>query len=555
MNIYNIHNQKSKEIPLCPCGQPTHLDKAYPEKGYTLYCSDACSKKYRSENKEYNKILSNKDWLIDQFTTQKKAKCQIAKELNCSETVINKWLKIHDIIKPKKHSCPEISSINYDDIDSNIELTKENLEFLVKTYTSKTKLLEKLKLKPTQFRRLLESFNIEYDGRKTSNTRRKHEIPPRDVLIDLYENLNLTILDISKKFNSSNVTVRKWFKHHDIEILEHAVNMRERVIHKTRNTMLIKYGNTEWFATDAAKSQIANTFIQKYGVPYHPINNISKAELEVLDFLNELEHGFKNTKIFGIELDGYNPNIKVAMEFNGLYWHSESIKGKNLHERKYRICKENDIRLFTIFEDEWKHRQSQVKSFIRAALNKNDIKLYARELKLEIVAAKHHTALRFLNDNHIQGIPGIPKIVCHIILLNDLDEIVSVMTFSKHHRNESEIVLSRYCVKSNHSIIGGAQRLFKHAIDYFKCDIKTWSDNRWTEGNMYDRLGFKLHQTLAKDYSYIVPGNACVRISKQSMTKTKMKASENQTEYERALELGFDRIWDCGKKTWIYYYG
>ena len=554
MNIYTETTNQSQEIPLCPCGQHTHLDKAYPEKGYTQYCSDACSKKYRSQNKEYNKILSNKDWLIDQFIDQKKAKCQIAKELNCSETVINKWLKIHDIIKPKKHSCPEISTINYNNINSNIELTKENLEFLVKTYTNKTKLLEKLKLKPTQFRRLLESFDIEYDGRKTSNTRRKHEIPSKEVLIELYENQNLTILDISKKFESSNVTVRKWFKHHNIELLEHAVNIKNKVLPKTRKIMLERYGNEVYFATDEAKQKIANTFIAKYGVRYHPIGSISKAELEVLDFLNELEPGFQNTKIFGIELDGYNPNIKVAMEFNGLYWHTEGRKGKNLHERKYRLCKENDIRLFTIFEDEWRHRQSQVKSFIRSALNKNDIRLYARDLKLEIVEHRHIDALKFIENHHIQEVPSILSILKHFMLLDKNGSIISCMTFSRHPRNESEIVLSRYCVKSNHSILGGAKRLFKHAIDYFKCDIKTWSDNRWTEGNLYDRLGFKLYKNLPKDYSYVIPGNNSIRIPKQSMSKTKMKASENQTEYERALELGFDRIWDCGKKTWIFKY-
>ena len=31
-----------------------------------------------------------------------------------------------------------------------------------------------------------------------------------------------------------------------------------------------------------------------------------------------------------------------------------------------------------------------------------------------------------------------------------------------------------------------------------------------------------------------------------------MKAGDNQTEYERALELGFDRIWDCGNGKWVW---
>lgn len=36
------------------------------------------------------------------------------------------------------------------------------------------------------------------------------------------------------------------------------------------------------------------------------------------------------------------------------------------------------------------------------------------------------------------------------------------------------------------------------------------------------------------------------------MKKSIIGATEEQTEYEKAQELGFDRMWDCGKKTWLY---
>jgi hypothetical protein len=81
----------------CPCGNLTRLDPSYPKKGYLKYCSDTCSKKYRSQDQEYNKIMSNKDWLYKQRIILKKSKEKIAEELNCSTTVVNKWLKYHEI--------------------------------------------------------------------------------------------------------------------------------------------------------------------------------------------------------------------------------------------------------------------------------------------------------------------------------------------------------------------------------------------------------------------------------------------------------------------------
>jgi hypothetical protein len=36
------------------------------------------------------------------------------------------------------------------------------------------------------------------------------------------------------------------------------------------------------------------------------------------------------------------------------------------------------------------------------------------------------------------------------------------------------------------------------------------------------------------------------------MTKKKLGTTKNETEYEKALSLGFYRIWDCGKIKWVY---
>ena len=397
-------------------------------------------------------------------------------------------------------------------------------------------------------RQQLKKYNLNVDGRIENNKKSIINIPLKEELEQYYHDNMLTLLEISKIYNVSNVTVSKWMKHYEIKTLTHSETIRTKVIPKIIKSNTEKYGYDHYFSTENAKEKIKNTFIEKYGVPYHPINNVSNAEIEVLQFFNSIYDGYKNTKIFGIELDGYNPNSNLAFEYCGIFWHNESHKGKLLHRKKYEICKNNGIRLITIFEDEWLTRKNQVKSFIKSAFNTNSIKKYARNLRFEILNGRDLRALEFIDNYHIQGKPNVKTSICHMVLF-EYDDIVSCMSFSKHHRNLKEIVLSRYCVKSDYNIIGGSSKLFKNAINHFKCNIKTWSDNRWTEGLMYERLGFKLVKNLPIDYYYV--GNK-QRINKQKMTRKKIGASSTQTEYQRALELGFDRIWDCGKKTWIF---
>ena len=43
-----------------------------------------------------------------------------------------------------------------------------------------------------------------------------------------------------------------------------------------------------------------------------------------------------------LEKDVYIPDY-LALEFNGLYWHSEFGKDKNYHLNKTLLCKEQDI--------------------------------------------------------------------------------------------------------------------------------------------------------------------------------------------------------------------
>ena len=430
------------------------------------------------------------------------------------------------------------------------QYTKEELLNAIKICNNdKLQMMKFLDIKEWSVRNQLKLHNINIDKR-IGFCHNKSDIPPKEELIDHYTNKNLNMSEIGKIYNVSNVTARKWFKHYDIEILSHSEVIKQKAMPKMANTNIEKYGTEHYFASDIGKQKIAESFTKIYGVPYHPIGSTSKAEVEVLDYFNSLIDGFKKAHIHGIELDGYNEKLKIGFEYCGLFWHKESIKGKDLHERKYKICKENGIRLFTIFEDEWKERNKQVKGFIQSSLNKNDIKLYARNTTLAILDRSDRNVKQFLNDFHIQGAIGSTTTLKHFALFSE-GEIVSVMSVGRHHRNVNELVISRCCTKVGFNILGGSKRLFSAISKHYAGRlIKTWSDNRWTEGYLYERLGFTLEIETDKDYSYVgVPKEG--RRSKQSMKKKNIGATTDQTEYQRAIELGYDRIWDCGKKTWI----
>ena len=74
--------------------------------------------------------------------------------------------------------------------------------------------------------------------------------------------------------------------------------------------------------------------------------------------------------IYPQEVDIYIPSKQVAIEFNGLYWHSEKAgKGKDYHYNKWLSCKNKGVRLITVWEDDWRYRRDAVTQYITDALS------------------------------------------------------------------------------------------------------------------------------------------------------------------------------------------
>jgi len=103
-----------------------------------------------------------------------------------------------------------------------------------------------------------------------------------------------------------------------------------------------------------------------------------------------------------MEIDIYLPDINLGFEFNGLYWHSELYKDSNYHINKLRYFKEKEIRIINIWEDDWVEKSEIVKSQIKNWIGLNSgSKIWARNC--EVREVEKSEALRFLDENHIQG--------------------------------------------------------------------------------------------------------------------------------------------------------
>lgn len=252
--------------------------------------------------------------------------------------------------------------------------------------------------------------------------------------------------------------------------------------------------------------------------------------------------------VFGHELDIYVPSLKLAVEFDGLYWHNELKKPDVYHLRKTEDCAKAGIRLVHVFEDEWNYRMDIVKSRISGIMGKNSV-IYAREC--EIREVEDQEARKFLEENHIQGPCGSRW---RIGLYHE-GSLCALMTFGAG-RFGDDIELLRFCNKKFTSVTGGASKLFSHFVaghpEIMK--IVSYADRRWSgKDAFYPKLGFELDGVTRPSYYYVVNN---VRHSRMEFTKKRLVEAgfdPNMSEHEIMLSRKIYRIYDCGNWRYVWH--
>jgi hypothetical protein len=298
--------------------------------------------------------------------------------------------------------------------------------------------------------------------------------------------------------------------------------------------------------THGAFEQLPSNHVKGCGcIRCNQISN-SKAEKEISHFLKQYVVNIENNRtdiIQDRELDIYLPDYKLAIEHNGLYWHSYnnlSSEYKKKHYDKTNLCAEKGITLIHIFENEWVSKQEIIKSILLSKLNKNS-RIYARNCQIKELENNEYN--NFINNNHLQGITysKIKFGLYHNSIL------YCVLGMRKHHKHDWEI--SRFCNLLNYNVIGGFSRLLNYFMKtHNPTDILTYADRRYSNGNLYLKNGFKLQKITNPGYYYVKGIKLFNRISFQKHKLSKKLAiyDPNLTETQNMFNNGYRRIWDSG---------
>ena len=294
--------------------------------------------------------------------------------------------------------------------------------------------------------------------------------------------------------------------------------------------------------------------------------NISQSspELEIKDIINTMYNGrcIENSRsiIPPLELDLYYPEKNIAIEFNGNYWHDENHKPKDYHFNKFKLCKDKNIRLVSIYESDWYNKHDNIINLLKNIFIDSKI-IYARNCTISKLDYK--TKSDFINEYHFYG-DSNQGAISYGLYYND--ELVSVMNFgklrgqNKLHNNKDHYELVRFVTKDSMRIIGGASKLFKKFIsEYHPMYIICYSDNDFFTGETYNKLGFKL-KSLGEsiDYQWVKGTKALSRyecMASKLLEKYDKYRNINITgsiEDYIMHDLGYSKLYRCGNSIWEY---
>lgn len=340
-----------------------------------------------------------------------------------------------------------------------------------------------------------------------------------------------------------------------------------------KNHGKIKHGAKTCLSNPEHRKKAVKAAVVKYG-PKGPLGNtevrtkirqaqqangfISRGEQEVFTFIKHLcpdavQGDF--SVLQNQELDIYIPSEQIAIEYNGVYWHSDNVlktkpgiqtfaNAKNYHYNKWLECKKQGIQLIHIWETEWETKKDIWQNKLKSLLQVNEQEtVYARKCTVREISSQQKS--KFLNEHHIQGNDRSNN---NFGLFHN-SKLVAVMSF-RNSRSNQEIELSRYATACH--IPGGFSKLLKASGH---TNIYSWSDNRLSTGNMYLQTGWTKIKETKPDY--MVSYNKQL-FHKSSFRRSAIKKnfpeiySERLTEFQMEDLIGALRIWDCGKIKWKF---
>lgn len=393
-------------------------------------------------------------------------------------------------------------------------------------------------------------------------TQARVSLPDRESFLNIYENGSLK--DIQTTYGIGQETAYEWLDYFGIsprsvsdgaiigkaKQFAHMQFSKEEVeAHYQDDVPLIVLAQRLGVSMSKVKSLIKEHNIE-VRVPYR-----SGGEMALHDFCKEIapDDDWQHTNrslINPFELDIVNHTKRIAIEYCGIYWHSETFmgRGRSYHSDKRKRCEEKGYKLFTVFESD---DMQKVYSLIKTAVGKNQ-RIYARDTVVKEVPKRD--AIDFHNAHHLSGSVGSS----HDIGLYHGDNLVMVMSFGKpRFTSKYDLEITRMTSHSEYTVVGGASKLFKNFIKQNgEKSFLTYADFRFGDGKVYEKIGFKRLADTQPNYWYFKPSEGVlysrVKFQKHKLADLLTKFDPELSEYDNMVVNGWGRIWDCGNGAYEY---
>lgn len=267
----------------------------------------------------------------------------------------------------------------------------------------------------------------------------------------------------------------------------------EDMTEKAKISWMARYGVDNPSKSAIVQQKIDEVMLSKYGVrraaQLGPVtsarisqtNKDFKSLLDSAGIPSEFELSI-GRHAYDIALSGTN----ILIEIDPSYTHSTQTNhwgghvAMDYHLKKTTIAREAGYRCIHVFD--WDNPQSIVK------LVQPKKRIGAR--KCALYKLNNRAADQFLNENHLQGTVRGQTLCLGLVYEG---EIVQVMTFGNPRYDKSHAIeLLRLASRSDLIVVGGAEKLFRWATDYFCLDdIISYCDLAKFSGDVYTRLGMK----------------------------------------------------------------
>ena len=281
---------------------------------------------------------------------------------------------------------------------------------------------------------------------------------------------------------------------------------------------------------------------------------VSNSKNELFNWLSKhIECEQNNRKLLERkEIDVYVPKKQVAIEFNGIYWHSDLYKDKDYHLNKTLFLKNKNIELVHVWEDLWEGKKEIVKGRILAKLNLGMKNIGARKCSLKEISSKE--ASYFYENNHLQG---KTKSSINVALFYE-NEIISSISISKrklgkNKKDKNNYEVLRFCNKIGINCLGSFSKLFKYIVQKYPGNYISYADLSWGEGNVYKHAGFKLREYSKPNYWYFIENKRYHRYNFNKQRLIKLGYDGNKTEFQiMDGDIKALRVYDCGNAVWEF---